>query len=244
MAMGSVMAKQKTLTTSVNTPQPAFSNVVWLTGFENGSGTTPFTEESNNGFTVTPTSGGTQSATQAKFGTYSGETLGGTSSRFTVDDNAALEPGANDFSIEAFIFMENIAVDATFFSCWHSSTQRTHVWWWDQGAASMTYQYTTDGSTIANTFTSSWSPAQDTWYHTAICRSGANLRMFVNGTQVGSTHDISTDTLHNSTRQKHIGFSNATINGLNGFTDEFRFVIGEGIYTETFDPPTEEHPRS
>ena len=158
-----------------NTPQPSFANVVWLMGFEGGTGTGTFTEESSNGFTVTPNFSANRSTTQAKFGSNSGETIGGTQSRFTVDDNAALEPGSSDFSVEGFVFNEAIGVDATFFCCWHGSTERTHIWWWDTSAGNMVYEYSTTGSTVANTFTASWAMAQDTWYHIAICRNGPTL---------------------------------------------------------------------
>jgi hypothetical protein len=227
-----------------NTPQPTFSNVVWLMGFEGGTGTGTFTEESNNGFTVTPNGSANRSTTQAKFGTNSGETIGGSTSRFSVDDNAALEPGSSDFSVEGFFFNENTTVDATFFCCWHASSEKTHVWWWDTSASEMNYQYSTNGSATAGTFTASWTPTQDQWYHLAICRNGNDFRMFVDGEQIGTTFDMTGVTLAGSTRQKHVGYSNATINGLNGFTDEFRYVIGEGIYTQNFTVPASPHPRS
>ena len=231
-------------TTGSSTPQPVFSNVVWLMGYEGGTGTGTFTEESNNGWTVTPFTSAQRTSAQSKFGSNSGETIGGTSSRFTIDDNAVLEPGSSDFSIETFVRFDSVSVDATFFACWHASSEKTHIWWWDQSATAMTYQYSTNGTAIAGTFTSTWSPSIDTWYHIAVCRNGADLRMFVDGTQIGTTEDMTGVTLHNSTRQKHVGFSNTTQNGLDGFTDEFRYVIGEGIYTSNFTAPTAAHPRS
>jgi hypothetical protein len=95
------------------------------------------------------------------------------------------------------------------------------------------FQYTTDGSSDkAKIF--AWTPSTATWYHVAITRNGANLRAFIDGTQIGSTINVGTDSIFNSTSNFVIGDST---NGTNGWIDEFRYSLGIARWTANFTPP-------
>jgi hypothetical protein len=226
---------------ALTTPQPTFSNTVWLFGFEGTSGAAP-TDESSRTATMGRTTG-TQSAAQSKFGSQSA-LFSGSAAAYWENDNAALEIGASDFSIECFVRFNAVSADHTFACCWNATTTRTFLFYWNQGAGELQFPYSTSGGAVAATPAAAWSPSADTWYHIAVCRSSGVLRFFVDGIQIGSDVAMSA-TLYNSTRQKHVGYSNdGTIPNLNGYMDEFRWVIGEGIYTTNFAVPTAAHPRS
>ncbi|MDP6586876.1 MAG: LamG domain-containing protein, partial [Anaerolineales bacterium] len=89
----------------------------------------------------------------------------------------------------------------------------------------------------------SFSFSTATWYHVAVCRDGNNLRHFVDGTQVGSTADVTGVTFHNSTDLLTIG---SYLNGagslanLNGqlaevrISDTARYTTGFTVETERF----------
>jgi hypothetical protein len=82
-----------------------------------------------------------------------------------------------------------------------------------------------------------------TWTHIAICRSGTSTKLFINGTQSGSTYSDSTVYLNNPLRPV-IG-SNGPIGAYwNGYIDDFRVTKGIARYTTTFTPPTAAFPNS
>jgi len=75
-----------------------------------------------------------------------------------------------------------------------------------------------------------------TWYHIAVTRNGTSTKMFINGTQTGSTYN-DTKNYQSSTNRPLIGNS---FDGypFAGYIDELRIVKGKAIYTSNFTPPT------
>jgi hypothetical protein len=88
----------------------------------------------------------------------------------------------------------------------------------------------------ANRITSS-SLSTSTWYHVAISRSGTSTKMFINGTQDGSTYTDSTDYLC-KTNGPRIGANDGGTGGVNGYIDDFRITKGYARYTANFTAPT------
>ena len=77
----------------------------------------------------------------------------------------------------------------------------------------------------------------------AVSRESTNLRMFVNGTQLGSTFNIGTNSIFNSTTNFRLGaiFVSGAVyspNSLDGYVDEFRLSVGTPRYTGNFAPPS------
>jgi hypothetical protein len=68
------------------------------------------------------------------------------------------------------------------------------------------------------------------WNHVALCRSGTSTRLFLNGTQVGSTQ---TDSTNYASTEFQLGGSN-----FNGLVDEVRITKGVARYTGNFTAPT------
>jgi hypothetical protein len=81
--------------------------------------------------------------------------------------------------------------------------------------------------------------AANTWYHIAVSRSGTSTKLFVNGTQDGSTYTDSTNYL-NGTSRPVIGADGATLGGsaMNAYLSNLRVVKGTAVYTAAFTPPT------
>ena len=78
----------------------------------------------------------------------------------------------------------------------------------------------------------------NTWYHIALCRSGGSTRLFVNGTQVGSTYSDANSYLNGTNRpiiggQGYLGTATFT-----GYISNIRILNGTALYTTTFTPPT------
>jgi hypothetical protein len=77
------------------------------------------------------------------------------------------------------------------------------------------------------------------WVHFAICRSGTSLRVFRNGTQIGSTVTNSTD-INDTVNAFTIGNETTKSAGASfpGLITNFRWVKGSALYTANFTRPT------
>jgi hypothetical protein len=81
------------------------------------------------------------------------------------------------------------------------------------------------------------------WSHIAICRSGTSTKLFINGTQSGSTFTDTTTYLNAPVR---IGDGNdgAGPYPYSGYIDDFRITKGYARYTSNFTPPTAAFPNN
>ncbi len=95
-------------------------------------------------------------------------------------------------------------------------------------------------SNSAVVYESSWSPSKDTWYHVAACRSGADLKLFVDGTQIGSTHNIGSTTVDGDNVPLGIGQRRGNLDrGILGYISNLRLVVGTALYTSNFTAPAQ-----
>ena len=83
----------------------------------------------------------------------------------------------------------------------------------------------------------------NTWYHFAYARSGSSTKMFINGTQVGSTYTDNTNYI-NAPNRPVIGTNGFTLgdSNFNGYIDDLRITKGLARYTANFTPPTQAFP--
>jgi len=84
------------------------------------------------------------------------------------------------------------------------------------------------------------------WYHIAVCRSSGTTKLFVNGTQSGSSYSDSNSYV--SPAYVNVGqymTSDGTFYGsewLDGYIDDLRITKGMARYTANFTPPTAAFP--
>lgn len=177
---------------------------------------------------------------QSKFGgasllqTHSGDDF------VSTPDHPDFDFGGNDFTIDMWVRFNNVAAaNHGLISYLTSAFVNRAFVWYVTGGANLTFEYSTNGTTpIA--VNRAWSPANNVWYHIAVSRSGANLRMFVDGVQLGATYNIGTDVIFNSPETFNIGGKSAVVEGINGWMDEIR-VSNIARYTSNFTPPTSAH---
>jgi hypothetical protein len=86
--------------------------------------------------------------------------------------------------------------------------------------------------------TSSSALSLTTWTHVAATRSGTTLRLFQNGTQVGSATN---STNFANSGNVYIGQSNSG-QAINAYMDDLRITKGYARYTANFTPPTSQLP--
>jgi len=73
------------------------------------------------------------------------------------------------------------------------------------------------------------------WNHVAVSRNGTNVKMFLNGTQVGTTY---TDSTAYPASSITFGATNLGANFYSGYLDEIRVSTGIARYTGSFTAPT------
>ena len=79
------------------------------------------------------------------------------------------------------------------------------------------------------------------WYHVALSKSGTTTKLFINGTQSGSTYTDSNNYLQSRFVIGTIGDSVGSWS-LNGYIDDLRITKGQALYTSNFTPPTQAFP--
>ena len=193
-----------------------------------------FVDKSSHNNVVTRNGNPTQ-GTFSPYGENWSHFFDGTGDYLTLASNAAFGYGTGDFTIEFWLYLNTIAADQTIVSNLTSvSSTNPHLYFGISGTA--IYYYTNN----ANRITSSAVNARQ-WYHVALCRSSGSTRLFINGTQSGSTYADSND--YGSSAPFGIGTyvsggTPVTSSTLNGYISNVRILKGTALYTSNFTPST------
>ncbi len=202
---------------------------------------------------------GSQAAVQAvemKFGagaiefTPSGS-VNPSNSFVSFPDISAYTIGASPFTIEGFVRFKDLTESIQVFASHYNNTGNERAWQISRQSGDIGFFASDDGTSAApavsvlGTFTPGW--AINTWYHVAVTRdANDDVRMFVDGVQYGTTTAF-TFAVHNSTAPLWLGkFRSTGFDDfpLDGFLDEWRFIIGSALYTANFTPPIAAFPDS
>jgi hypothetical protein len=195
-----------------------------------------FVDSSNNNFAITRNG----NATQGTFSPFSptgwSGYFDGTGDYLTVSNNAVLNPGSNNFTIEAWINPTNLSS----VQCIHykSESDGTGVLFAinNSGAGKVNFYIGTGGA---------WglildSPAvivANIWTHVAVTKNGTTHTIWVNGVSVASTTYAGNPV--NTNEDLKIGrFRSANPFEFNGYISNYRFVNGTALYTSAFTPST------
>ena len=229
-----------------STGDASFANVMLLSGFEGVDAATTFTDESGVARTLTAVAQAQVDTAQFKYG-VSSALFDGTGDYIQAADSADLSLTNQDFTIEGWVRYAGTpgTTKQVLASHW-LNTGNLRSWALQRHDASTArFNYSANGTAyVSADFT--FNSVGSVWYHIALCRDGANLRFFVNGTQGGATHDISTTSLFDSTDVFRIGaYNNSGISNVtNGWIDDFRLTIGTARYTANFTAPSTAFPRA
>ena len=162
----------------------------------------------------------------------------GTSQYLTVADSNDFNFGSDDFTLEAFVNFNNVTGTQEVISKYHDSTGSLRDWSWSVNCdASNTFFAYHDGGTV-DVAVVTWTPIVDTWYHVAVCRTGPDLKFYIDGVQTGSTYNISTETITDTAQPVSIGARGGPANYFKGNIADARITKGKARYTAEFTPPT------
>jgi len=125
---------------------------------------------------------------------------------YDVPDSDDWNLGSNDFSIALWVSLDPSASGERYFLGWNYDSSR-NLWLAHPDGTSLHFNFATDA--VGGHFggiSMAWVSNADQWYHVAVIRSGADLKAYIDGTQVGATYNIGTTAMWDGpTSTIHIG---------------------------------------
>jgi hypothetical protein len=140
--------------------------------------------------------------------------------------------GTGDFTVEFWVYANALSGYQNLFDGRAADGNLFPILWFNNTSV----EFFANGSVRASS-----TVATSTWYHIALSRSSGSSRLFVNGTQVGSTYADTNNYIAGSTL--YISrYGPSAANYLNGYLQDFRVTKGYARYTSNFTPPTAAFP--
>jgi hypothetical protein len=224
-------------TLNVGQVDPNFANVSLLLHGNGTNGSTVFTDNSPNNFTVTPNGNAQIDTTIKKFGTGSIE-LDGNGDYLLIPTNAGFNFSNGAYTIEGWIYLTSIDIGGSVIFSIGSSVNSLNLIIDSNGALGIS-KYGVGGVIIGN----AGDVTLNTWTHVAVSRVSTatnQTRLFVNGILKTTGTDANT---HIDAPAPIVGgFSNLTAYDLIGYIDDLRITKGVARYTATFTPPSTQFP--
>jgi len=169
------------------------------------------------------------STTQSKYG-GSSMYFDGTGDYLLAPYNKMQDLTQGDFTVEGWFYR---AVSGVEHNILNNRFTTGGILWRINSANTVTFSI--QGGTIT-TITSTGTIPATTWTHIAVSRSGANLRIFINGVIDGSSTTAANGT--SSTTVLRVGCDENLTNAFNGYMQDLRITQGYARYVAAFTPPT------
>jgi hypothetical protein len=178
------------------------------------------------------------STTQAKW-PPTGISFDGTGDYVVSPSSISFGYGTGDFTIEFWLYLNSASVDQTIVSNL-TSVASTNPHLYLLGAGGTIRYYTAGADRITG---SALSTGQ--WYHVAVAKASGSTRLFINGTQSGSTYTDGNN--YGASAPLGVGTywsagAPVTTSTLNGYIQDLRTTNGYARYTANFTAPTAAFP--
>jgi hypothetical protein len=221
--------------TPSTTPLTAITNTSLLTCADNR-----FIDDSTNNFTITK-NGDVSVQRFSPFSpttAYSTSVIGGsgyfdgTGDYLKTAANVGLL-GANDFSIEAWVYPTSAITSATLASGQSDlTTIAGSSWSFNVGSSTSAALYVGSGGDYGIT---SASPVVNAWNHVVFCRTGGTISTYLNGSRVATRTDLGTNSVNNGSTSNtpSIGANPAGNVAFPGYIAGHQRIIGSGGFSAT-----------
>lgn len=156
----------------------------------------------------------------------------GTGDYLTIASSPLLAFGTGNFTIEMWVYFNSISGGCALYDA-RDSGNSLGVLIGIDGANNGPYFHVSGGTRIAGTALSN-----ATWYHIAVARASGSTKLFVNGTQAGSTYTDGNNYIAGIPTIGNNSSGGGGTNYLNGYIDDLRITKGVARYTTTFTAPT------
>lgn len=228
---------QQLITLYVNLADPQFNLTTLLlngegSGASNNATNSSFLDSSASAIAITQNNG----VYQGTFSPFSASSwsnyFDGSGDYLTLAANAAFTFGTGDFTIECWIYLLGTAGNYTIYDS-RTAGSSVSINWYFQGSNNLSLMVSgTNRIAQGSAF-----PA-NVWYHVALSRVSGSTKLFVNGTQAGSTYADANDYNQGIPTIGHNASAGGGDNSFPGYISNFRIIKGTGLYTTTFTPST------
>jgi len=175
-------------------------------------------------------------------GKYTGalDTNGG-NNYYTYPDAASLGLGAEEFTMEAWVYFPTV-VNGSLFGKGNTSVTK-EVTILHAGGVGFAFRYSINGTSHTDVY-SNIAPSNATWHHVAFCRDVDTLRSYVDGV-AGSTGDLTGKTIFDGAGDFWTGGTGSYTAG-DHWLEDVRVTKGVCRYPDgtSFDPPAANFPTS
>jgi hypothetical protein len=181
------------------------------------------------------------SSTQSKFGGTS-MYFDGTLDYLTMPLTPNLQFGTGDFTVECWTYL--ITRTNQYPAIWSNYNGYTPgslcLFAGHNSGITTAYQVAINGSGFPNI--QGGTISYNTWVHLAVVRNSGTIRLYVNGTSVGTPYTTAV-TLNGVGSRFFVGTTGDDISNcvINGYVDDLRITKGYARYTSNFTPPTTAH---
>jgi hypothetical protein len=206
-----------------------FPQTKLLLPFNGANAATTTSDLSNSNHTVTFNGTAQISTAQSKFG-GSSVLFDGNSDYLTFDFPTL----SSTFTVECWSRASTLSGYRTMITNYGGSTTG---WFIQYINGYLKVGFAGNNPHIASTTTLS----TDTWYHVALSGSAGSYKLFLNGTQEGSTYTGSTQLAGRSEASIGALYSGGYTSFFHGYIDDVRVTSGVVRYTSNFTPPTTAH---
>ena len=148
------------------------------------------------------------------------------SNNLSVPNSAVLNPGTGDFTIEFWTRLTSTTNNASFY---RGHNNGVDIFMNGSGRLAM------GQAQVATLITDSVTMTTGAWVHVAVVRISSATKLYKNGVLVGSAGDSNNYVTDSA---NYIGSNPGGPYRINGYTSNLRVVIGLGVYTGAFTPPT------
>ena len=219
--------------TGTTTGDAYYPQVAALLHFDGTNGSTTITDNSKNNVAFTVNGDSKISTAQSKFGGAS-LLLDGTNDYLSTTHRTNFNVGANDFTIEAWVYTGTISQQVIF------GANRDYD---GVGAFMLNLNYTGkvrffcmySSGIVLDYNVGTGTISDSTWHHIAVTRNGSSLRIFIDGIQTGTTNTtLGSAAIDNAIADYRVGSSTDGYSYFNGYIDELRVTKGVARYTGSF----------
>ena len=141
--------------------------------------------------------------------------------------------GSGDFTIEGWIYWDSSkATDQIFIDFRPTTTNGAYPTLFLNSSGQINF-YASNGVRITSSAITT-----NTWTNFALVKNSGTTKLYVNGTQSGSSYTDSNSYLQSRLRLGDSGFNIGDGAGYKGYLDDIRITNGLARYTTTFTPPT------
>jgi hypothetical protein len=220
------------ITGSEKTPvDPQFTSVSLLLHGNGANGSTTIVDSSSSPKTVTAVGNAQISTAQSKFGGAS-IAFDGNGDYLNITPGTDFAFGTGDYTVECWLYIGSQTSSGFVFDFRNGSS--SHMACYYTGTNSPLYFYSNNGGRITS---ANWPTG--VWTHFALSRSGTTAKMFLDGSQTGSSYTDAHS--YGSPSTVRIGTSDTTGAFFNGYIDDLR-ITKYARYTANFTPPTAPFP--